>query len=288
MSEGRGVHGYRWGAVLGCYLYRALASGLAALPLGLAVGTVMGAHPRGDAALWDEGGIWLLETGRLVAPSLRGAVGQGGVILLLASFGWLLPLGALIASQAPHRPATRACLRRAAERLGPMALLLGVVLMIQALLLAGLGIIGKGIGEGLTPTADVLRVVVPLGALGIWWLLGLLHDALRVMIIQRDRPWWELLNGAWELLANRPGAAVLASGWRTLLGLAVVLGAAVMGFEASGRGELVSVVVMHQLAILCVVTLRASWLGWLNRRLFSQANWPAEEDNETSGVTAPA
>jgi hypothetical protein len=281
------VRPYRWGAILGCYLYRAIASAVAGLPLGYAFGRMTGGHPRGDGILWDRGGIWLLEAGRLVGPSLKAAVGQGGLIVLLAAFGWLLPLGALIRSQAPSRPSMQECLARAGERLSLLAVLLGGTMVVQALVLFGLGALGKNIREGKTPTSDVLGVVVPLGALLLWWLLGLLHDALRVVAIQRDLRWWELLNRAWELLAQRPGAMLWASAWRTGLGVAVVLGAFVLAFDATRPdGGIGLVVLLHQLAILSAVTLRASWLGWLNRGLFSSENSGASTRSRVSDEAA--
>lgn len=283
---------FRAGALLGCYLYRAVTSALVALPLGLVVGGVLGAHPRGDEALWDRGGVWLLEVGRLVQPALRGAFVQGGALMVLASFGWLLPLGALIASQAPSRPPARACLKRAAEKLGPLALILGAFLLVQAGVAFGLAILGRAVGGSATRTSDVLGLVVPLSTLGVWWLMGLLHDALRVVYVHRNLPWWESFNAAWELLRARPLAALGASAWRALAGLVVVVAVQAVVLAMSGvGGSLGLVVLLHQVGILLLVVLRASWLGWLTEALLSrprEGSPVAQKGADDVAETAPA
>lgn len=281
----------RWGAVLGCYLYRAVTSAVVALPLGLVVGGVIGAHPRGDEALWDPGGVWLVEVGRLAQPALRGALVQGGAVTVLACFGWLLPLGALIASQAPSRPPPRACLKRAADKLGPLALILGAFLVVQAGAALGLGMLGRALGGNGTRTSDVLGLLVPLSTLLVWWLVGLLHDALRVIYVQRDLPWWESFNAAWELLRVRPWAALGASAWRALAGVAVVVAVEALALAMSGiGGSLGLVVLLHQVGILLLVALRASWLGWLNAAFFSASpKAPSEAtDDDSQHAEGPA
>ncbi|HHH27697.1 MAG TPA: hypothetical protein ENK57_05045 [Polyangiaceae bacterium] len=273
---------FRWGAILGCYAYRAVTSAVVALPLGLLVGGVIGAHPRGDEALWEPGGYWLLEVARLAQPGMRAALVQGGVVMLLACFGWLVPLGALIASQAPSRPPARACLKRAAEKLGSLALILGVFLVVQAGAAFGLGVLGRAVGGNGTRTSDVLGLVVPLSTLVVWWLLGVLHDALRVVTIQRTLPWWEAFNTAWELLRRRPMGALGAAGWRTLAGVAVVVAVEAMALAMSGvGGSLELVVLIHQVGIFLIVVLRASWLGWLNGELLAMPRQRSESPAET-------
>ena len=59
---------FRFGVVAGCWIFRVLVSLCAATPLAIASAGIVGAHPRGDAILFDDGGMWLLETGRLLRP----------------------------------------------------------------------------------------------------------------------------------------------------------------------------------------------------------------------------
>ena len=229
--------------------------------------------------------------GRLIRPGLRGALVQGGVVMVLACLGWLLPLGALIASQAPSRPPMRACLKRGAEKLGPLALLLGAFLLVQTGAAFGLGMLGRAVGSNGTRVSDVLGLVVPLATLAVWWLLGLLHDALRVVYVHRDLPWWESFNAAWELLRARPLGALGASAWRALAAVAVVVAVEAVALAMSGvGGSLGLVVLLHQVGILLLVLLRASWLGWLNEGLLSAPREPADAASRRSqkGDDAPA
>jgi hypothetical protein len=262
------VASHRPGALVGCYAYRAASAALITLPLGHAFGTVLAQHPRGDAVMWDRGGLWLLEATRLAAPSLGGAVWQVGLWSLVAAFGWLLPLGALITSQAPERPSAAGCLARSGERFGRLALLLGAAILIQALTMGAFVALGKYVGTSGGHVSEVLGFALPLSGLVVWWLITMLHDALRVVSLHRDVVWWACLNHAWSLLANRWRASLWAAFWPTALALVGVLAAGAAAVDMTLAGASVAAIVLvQQLAIFAVVVLRASWLGWLGGRL---------------------
>jgi hypothetical protein len=186
-------------------------------------------------------------------------------LLLLATFGWLLPLGALIASFDGRRPRYAASLGRAGRSFGALSLLLGATLIMRAAAMALMLILAK-----LVTAADSWREIAalafPLVGLVSWWLLDLLQDAIRVCHIHGDDVtlWPSMKSGA-RLLGARFGAAMMAASWRTLSVLVVFALMLVLGRKLSGGAgdRLYAVIICHQIAIAVHVTMRASWLHWL-------------------------
>ncbi|MEZ4442583.1 MAG: hypothetical protein R3B72_26045 [Polyangiaceae bacterium] len=258
----------RLGAVGLCYGYRALGSALMAMPLAYAIGGSVAGHPRGDAVLWDRGGIWLLEALRLSQASLGPALVQGGALGVVVALGWLLPLGGLMAVHGAERPSLATSLGRAAAKLPMLSVLFGVFLLIQALALAFFIGIGRLVAAP-TATGDVLGLVLPVLCLPVWLAIVALHDATRVAAILGDRGYASALDVGWLLLAARPGRTALALLWRALVGVAVLFGAGWLTLSTlqGGRDALALVVVIDQLALLAIVLLRASWIGWLAAEL---------------------
>jgi hypothetical protein len=255
----------RAGAVGACYLYRAASGLLATAPLAVAFAAVVGAHPRGDALLWEPGGVWLVESLRLLGPALGPALGYGGVLVLLAAFGWLLPLGALIVSLAPGRPRARVCLGQAAARLGTMSLLWGLTLLAQAALLVLTAVLSALVAEGESPAQLLLRLGVWLLGLSLCAVLACTEDLARVVCLQRDAGLWDAVAQALGTLGRHPLALAWAAGWRSALGLGLLAGALALGVAWARPDELLPMVLLHQLAILCFVWLRASWLRQATR-----------------------
>ena len=266
----------RTSAVAACYLYRAGVGLLAAAPLSLAFGAVVGGHPRGDAVLWEPGGVWLVESLRLVRPALGAALAYGGVVAVLAAFGWLLPLGVLIASLSSGRPNLRACLQRTAARLGTLALLLGLTWLLQAVVIVLTVVVSQLIAQGDAPVDLALRLGVwGLGA-GICWAAACLQDLARIGCIHGDCGLWD--SGARALLALRRSGLALgwAAAWRTAIALGALVGALGAGVVWARGDQLAALVLLHQAVIVWFVWLRAAWLQQAARRLASPWSPPSE------------
>jgi len=254
----------RFAPVLACYLYRAVVGLLVALPMAMLVASVVGGHPRSDAVLFDDGGLWLVETTRLLRDTFPPLLGHGGLIILLGAFGWLLPLGALIASLDPDRPPWRASMQRAGQHFGRLSLLMGGTLVARGLTLAfmvAVALIVRGDGH----VRQTIAVAVGASTLVLWWLLDLLHDAMRVVCIRADASLGRTILSGAKLLLRRRRQAVVAASWRTAAALAAFSAAAVLGSHLVGGAgsQLLALIVVHQLALAVHVVARASWLRWL-------------------------
>ncbi|MFP6685044.1 MAG: hypothetical protein VB934_10035, partial [Polyangiaceae bacterium] len=68
-----------------------------ALPWAVAVAAEVGAYPQGDGVLWQQGGVLLVETGRLLRPIASTLVARSAGVALVGVFLSLVPLGALVA-----------------------------------------------------------------------------------------------------------------------------------------------------------------------------------------------
>jgi hypothetical protein len=255
-----------------CFVYRALAGAALALPVSFAVAGIVGHHPRGDAVLFEPGAAWLIETLRLSAPTLGAYAPYAGLLLVLVVFGWLIPLAALIASLGSRdsEATLGALLGVAAARFGPLAMLLGLTLMLQAALAALSAVIGGAVVGAVqsTVTADYLRLLGPGLALCTLWLLGVVQDLIRVPMVQLRASLPKGVVGAWSLLAGAFWRCFANAAWRTLLAVGALVGAAYATIAMVGpRDAPLSVALLQLLALAVVVLMRASWFAWLSQRL---------------------
>ncbi|MCC6524794.1 MAG: hypothetical protein IT373_19205 [Polyangiaceae bacterium] len=263
--RGRGA----WLALAALFALRATATYAVALPLSLAVGDLVGGYPRGDAVLWDPGGVLLVEAAVKLLPRLAGV---GTTVLLLAvgaAFAALLPLGALVAALGDGR---RGALGRGAGCFGPLALLFGATVLAQVLAFALAGLLAGFLGRVLGATPEVV-LACRLGGLALGgacvWFLALYQDLVRVAVVVHDLG----LSGAWRVALGAWGGArwrtAAAFAWRQLLGVAL----AVLGVVLTLRGALPDSAAVGGAALVGAVTtfgalyLRASWLAWAIARL---------------------
>ncbi len=257
-----------------CFAYRAVIATLVAVPLSAVAATVVGDHPRGDAVLWDRGGVWLIETVRLASPALQGWAPYGSLVMLAAAFGWLLPLGALIASASPgtERTPWRGLLSRSALCYPTLALMFGATLLLQV---ATLGLVTvcasllAGLATSRTHGVDALQVAGPAVGVLLAWLIAVGQDVVRAALVQRKQSLYQALGTGWDLLRGLARWVVLAAAWRTALALFAFLLAAVAGAKLTGGAadQLPLVVALHGLAGVIFVWLRGSWFHWLSPRL---------------------
>ncbi len=262
------------------FVSKSLAALLVGLPLSWAVAQVVGGYPRADATLWDEGGVMLMETIRLLRPSSDAIVGQSALLTLLATFALLLPLGALIASQSPagstgehsSEPRFWRLLGRAAERFGTLALLQGFALVAQLMLVVLVVLLFAALAHslGLDPKGTDLVGLAALAAalLAVAW-LSIVHDLARVAAVHGRLGLFASVEAALGAFRASPMRVGLEASGRGALALVLLVAA---GWAAAELGcatdaRLVGTALAQHAAVLGTVLLRASWLGWAAGRL---------------------
>jgi hypothetical protein len=267
-------------AVIGGYFAARVAVGaVVALPLASAVGAITGGLPRGDAALWEPGGVMLLETGRLLEPMAAGIARSSAAFLLVGLFALLLPLGALVASFGPappagprRRPPARQLLGRAGESWGTLCLTQGIVLLGQALLLGLFDLVGRLLARSLElgyEGQQLTELAVLAVGLGAAWVLGLAQDVARIAVVQHRRGLLGALEVTRRVLGSGFWRVLLGGAWRGVLAAAMLLGAGWVGIslDPTRPGQAVLVAVVHLAGVLGAVLVRVSWLRWLTDRV---------------------
>lgn len=281
MIRGRVTQGSpaRPGPLLAYFASRALVGATLGLPLSVAVAGVVGPQPAGDAVLWAPGGLLLLETVRLLEPAFAGLAWTAAAVGLVASFALLVPLAALIASmgrssldrRGPPAGAHR-LLAVAAARFGTLALIMGMVLLLQAVALSLWTVFATILLEALTlqPSSRAVAKLLLVGAgLGVPWLLGMVQDIARTLAVQHRLGALDALAGAVAALRGTVGRASLACAWRGALALAALAGSAGLTLAIGCRttAQLAGAIAVQLAALLLAVALRASWFRWITDRL---------------------
>jgi hypothetical protein len=257
----------RPGVILLVYAFRLLSALLIAGPVALAVGPIVAGYPRGDAVLFDSGGLLWLEAIRLARSALLSAAVQGTIATLFLAFAGLLPLAALIASLGRSGPVTFGWLaERAARPLGTLSLLFGAALLAQAITSALILVCGAVLASKLhltDPNASAVRVAAAAASLLVLIGIGIVHELARVAAVDGDLRFYAAVTRGWQALRSAKVRAIVAYGVRGLA-MVLVVGASIALAHAVGieRGwQVVLAWLVHQVAILAVVALRASWLA---------------------------
>jgi len=263
----------RPGVVLLYYAYRLAVALLVAWPFALLLGRAVSGHPRGDALLFDPGGLLLVEALRLTREALP-PLGAGAVALfLLAAFVGLLPLAALIAALGERGRMTAGFLgERALRPVGTFALLfgaaLGVQVVVSLVVLAVTGALSRRPGLD-----DRAFDQVWLGGVAVGFVLvlavGVLHDLARVAAVRGDLGLRDAILCALDAARRAPGRLASAWLWRSLLAASALGAAAVIGSRIGVHppGRLAAGALVHQVAVLGAVFLRASWLAYAIRHI---------------------
>jgi hypothetical protein len=255
----------RLGMVALLYVYRAIAALLIATPAALLAGSILSGYPRGDAELFDPGGVMLLEAARLARRSLTPLVLQGGLGALVAALVGLLPFAALVAALGHDgKLSARFLAARAVAPVGPLALLWGSALLAQVVVV-GLVVL---VGERLLAQAglDLLREdLVRLGIVGIGLILavglGVLHDLARVIAVLEGRGFYSSAARALLVMERAYPRALWAYVWRGALAIAALSAAGWVSHRIGLSRSLGLVAVVSQVSVLLAVFLRASWLA---------------------------
>ncbi len=228
-------------------------------------------HPRGDAVLFDAGGVWLAEA---VRASLKaGAVEFRGAVVTGATLAWLglIPLAGLMVAlrERPKHP-LGLCLARAVAVFPRFTLLAGATLFVQSVL--GLGcllasvVVHRRLPTSLSePKADLLALgVLAIGLLASLW-IGIVEDLARAAVVNHDAGILSAIRHAFSSLAKRPFALIGSWSLFALIGWGVVLGAAfvtgVLDVSRSADIRVFAALLIHQTAAFACVATRAFWLS---------------------------
>lgn len=255
----------RPGLVALAYAYTALAGLVVALPAATALSGPTASFPRGQAELFDPGGVMLLETLRLVRRSLLTVGVSAGAVAALALLAGVFPLAALLAGlDREGRLSFTFLADRAWAHAGTLALVFGVGVAAQATLVAGVMLAGgKLIGAlALSPPPDDLAFV-GLGALaaGVALVVGVLRDLASVAAVRGNHHFYVAASRALLCARRSGGRAILGWAWRTSLGFAGLLLAAWLTPRGTTTAAVVAGAALHQAAIAGATFAHASWLA---------------------------
>ena len=270
---------FRRPGLIAAYAFYVLVAGLAvAAPWSTVLrGTVAG-YPRGDAELFDRGGIMLVETLRLARFGAPAATTASGIAVVLTGALGLLPFAVLIAGLGRKGRVRASFLAaRAVRPLGTLTLLWGLGFAAQAIFGALLGVLGvKLIGAlHLAARGEALAHVV-LGAVVLLVLLpiGVARDLAAVSAVNDETRFYTSSSRAVGVLRRAFGRAIGGYLVRALLGLAILLAALWIPslLRAPDAPPATAIpFAVHQLAIVIAIALRASWLASAIRLLDSRA-----------------
>jgi hypothetical protein len=262
----------RPGALVMVWAWRYFAAWLISTPIVDAIAaTGIGRHPRGDAPLFEPGGLHLFEVARLLLGAVSAVAETTFALLMVAAFAGLIPLAALlVALSVDGRLRFSPWVSKALGHFPAFALLTGATWLLQGAVLASAVLIFFGVRSALDQRAG--ERIADLGALAAGGavllfalLISVLHDLARAAVVKR-----ELRAGAAVALGlraarARPGRTALAWIGPALLSLlAVVLAALVvdrLAVDRGGSGRATWAWIVHQLAAFALVALRAVWLA---------------------------
>ncbi|MDB4941130.1 MAG: hypothetical protein JWP97_664 [Labilithrix sp.] len=278
------------------YLVELLLGLVTMTPIHAWVARVWGAHPDGDAVLWAPGGGALL-TFLGQQDAATGIVSRVWLVLVVVSaVALLIPQGALLASLAfgqergpeseaalaPRAPRWQSALRVGVSTFTPLGGVLVLGWIMAPVILAGGAFLGTAIDHalahrlGATNAFYVRMFVIALAGL-LAAVVGVVLDLARAAIAREAglrvaghdlvRGWGTLKRGLRVALraARRTSLVRATAAWgvRAALGVVSVAGgyAAASLLGGKGGGALALLWLVHQLVILLLVALRASWLA---------------------------
>jgi hypothetical protein len=255
-------------------LWLTVGSVLVALPATLLAGSLAfrayGAHPRGDAVLYDrDAGLlveWLLREQGLLLPLGLAWVGT----LVLAEYGRLIPLGAAFVSvnqvDGQHAYTFGRAVSRIAPHFARLARWLTATRLLQLAVVGLAWLAMQGIrGHASTPTRDMLCVVPTVLAAAMVTAIGVAHDSARTALVQGAvRPWGSVLTDRRSLLR----AWMFWLLWATLSAGLLLCGSQVSHL---GTRSLAVTWVLHQVLHFARAAVHVGWLGHLGRLVRTSA-----------------
>jgi hypothetical protein len=270
---------FRRPGLIAAYAIYLLVAGLAvAAPWSSLLHATVAGYPRGDAELFDRGGTMLIEAIRQARSGSPAATTSSSLAILFTGAVGLLPFAALIAGLGREGRVRASFLAaRAVRPLGTLTLLWGLSFAVQAIFGALLGVLGVKLvgafhlaarGEALAHVA--LGLVVLLALLPV----GVARDLAMVSAVNDETRFYTSSSRGLRVVRRAFVRALGGYLVRALLGLAILLGALFLPSILSAPDAPPAAAIpfaIHQLAIVLVVFLRASWLASAIRLLDTRA-----------------
>jgi hypothetical protein len=262
----------RPGALLAFWAWRWFAAWLLATPIIDAIaGSGLGQHPRGDALLFEPGGVYLFETVRLALNALLTAASTSAVLLMLSAFAGLLPLAGLIVALAHDgRLRFAAWGSKVLEHFPAFVVLTAATWLMQAAVLGFSVLVFAGVRAALAERFDERLADLSALAAGGAVLLGvfatnLVFDLAKAAVVRHSVRASKALVLGFRTARSWPRRTVVAWLWPALLSLLCVIVAAIavdrLAVDRGGPGRVTSAWVVHQLTAFALVVLRATWLA---------------------------
>ncbi len=263
----------RPGVVLFLWLYQLLCAVFFAWPTAALVGQAYRNHPRGDAVLFEPGGLALADFVWRSRGFSGALLAHDTIVAIFSVVAGLLPLSALLASmayttRARRSPRPRQLVRFAFDAFGSM---LGLFFIASALevLFAGIAITlgdyvtDSGLARMGEARAEQLGWLVTLVVFLIALVVGVLHDLARASVVRFRVGATKACVLAWNTFRMHPVSLFGSWGWRACAGLVPIAAASMVTDRIALRtgGSLVAVFVLHQAVVVARVALRASWLA---------------------------
>jgi hypothetical protein len=260
-------------AIFGVWMWEAAFGLLLALPFVTLVDALYGRHPRGDAPLWQPGGLPLLDLLVHVQNVRAPLVTEAMLVLTFAVILGLLPNGALLASIAfttrdLRAPSLRQALARAYPAFAPMALVLACVTAVQLLLGFGAWRLGAWVedttydrlGEA---RAEQLALLAGALVLAVAGAAGVVQDVARAAIVRFRVTGFHALRLGFGTLRRAPAGLMWSWAWRALAAIVPLAFGSLVAERIGGKagGALFALAAIHQVVALARVALRASWLA---------------------------
>lgn len=257
----------RLGVVLLVFVCRVVGALLLALPFAMLFGRAVGAFPRGDAVLFEPGGMLFIEAFRRTRDALP-PIGAGAALLFVVlAFLGLLPLGAMLgALGAKGRLSAKDIGGFALRPIATFSLLLGVFAVVQGIAFAIVMAIGGAVARrGGFDSRDVDRVKIAFAvvALLVVLVLGVVHDLARAASVRGELGLRASIRASLRAMRRAPLAILGAFASRSLLALVVLAAAVVLGSRIGidRGGQIALGFLVHQASIAAALFLRASWLA---------------------------
>lgn len=260
-----------WRAVLWVWGLRLLAAWIVASPLARALtSSVAAQHPRGDAILFDAGGLELVESLRLSLPVLASEI--KGALLIGTALGALslIPAAVLLAALVEETPSgLPRWLGRAVELFPRFVLSFGARLFCQGAILAAGAIALVRVHRRLASSWSEQSAAFTAAGLGLLVLaaaaaLGILEDLVRAETVRGEALGRALRRGA-QLLCARwvtlTASWLLMAACSLLLALVAAPLVGVLDVSRPGAWRLVGVTLVHQGVALGLVIARSLWLS---------------------------
>ncbi|MFZ5891536.1 MAG: hypothetical protein ACOY0T_10835 [Myxococcota bacterium] len=255
--------------VLTVWLGRSALGWLLALPLiGIIGASGVSQGLEADRALFEAGGLWLAELVRLTANELTSTSAACWPYLLLAVAVRAVLQGMLLAQMRAPESGPAQSLRAALGELWTLLAIAGCEIVGKGLWIVIIALIAGAIADAGMVHNEAWRSLLPLlvaaiGSLG-FGALGIAADVRRAVLFEFREIRGAALRTVLDVVSEH--AKLLASGYTLRAGIGALILACVarlvelVDVSQSGAWRVVSVLGLHQAALLSLTLLDALWL----------------------------